>query len=55
MWNTHTVHGSPFPAVYAKWSPELLSFATSSHRLKTALSLVFNNDDNNNLTIVILK
>ena len=36
--------GSPFHAVHTKWS--LVSFATSSPRLKTALSLVYcNNND----------
>ena len=36
--------GSPFPAVHAKWSLIFRFFATSSQRLNTALSLVYNND-----------
>ena len=58
---------SPFPTVYAKWSLVFRSFATSSQRLKTALRLVYNNNNlssqrlktalrlvynNNNLSIV---
>ena len=37
---------SPFPAVHTKWSLVFLSFETSSQRLKTDLSLVYNNNAN---------
>ena len=36
---------SPFSIVHAKWSLVFWSFATSSQRLSTALSLVYNNND----------
>ena len=43
-WDMHLCMGSPSPAVHAKWSLVFWSFATSSQRLKTALSLVFSNN-----------
>ena len=36
--------GSPFPIVHAKWSLVFRSLASSSQRLKTPLSLVYNNN-----------
>ena len=38
----HLVHVSPFPIDHAEWSLVFRSFGTSSQRLKTALSLVYN-------------
>ena len=36
--------GSPFPVSYAKWSLVFPPLATSSQRLKSALSNVYNNN-----------
>ena len=46
MCGLHTpCMGYPFPIVHAKWSRVFRSFATFYQRLKTALRLVYNNDN----------
>ena len=46
MWDTYSVHGIPVLLAHARWSFIFRSFATSSQRLKTALSVVYNNNNN---------
>ena len=46
LYGVHTsCMGYPLPIVCAKWSRVFRSFTTSSERLKTALSLLYNNNN----------
>ena len=44
MWDTHFVHGMPVPCSACYMVSCILVFCNVSHRLKTALSLVYNNN-----------
>ena len=45
VWSTHLEHGIPFPIVHTKLSLVFRTYGTSSQRLKTALSLGYNNNN----------
>ena len=44
VWDTLLLRGIPISAVHATWSLVFRCFGTSSQRLKTAQSLVYNNN-----------